>query len=75
MKAVFILFDSLKRHLLAPYGGKRVPTPNLACLAERAATFERHYVGSLPCMPARRDLQAGRLSFLHRNWGPNRARC
>ena len=28
-----------------------------ARLAERTTTFERHYVGSLPCMPARRDLQ------------------
>jgi arylsulfatase A-like enzyme len=39
-------------------------------LAEGAVTFERHYVGSLPCMPARRDMQTGRLSFLHRSWGP-----
>ncbi|NGO55635.1 sulfatase [Allomesorhizobium camelthorni] len=70
MKAVFVLFDSLNRHVLAPYGGKRVPTPNFARLAECAATFERHYVGSLPCMPARRDMQTGRLSFLHRSWGP-----
>jgi arylsulfatase A-like enzyme len=70
MKAVFVLFDSLNRHMLAPYGGTRVPTPNFARLAERTATFERHYVGSLPCMPARRDMQTGRLSFLHRSWGP-----
>jgi arylsulfatase A-like enzyme len=32
--------------------------------------YERHYVGSLPCMPARRDLLTGRLTFLHRSWGP-----
>jgi arylsulfatase A-like enzyme len=70
MKAIFVLFDSLNRHLLAPYGGTRVATPNFARLAERSATFERHYVGSLPCMPARRDMQTGRLSFLHRSWGP-----
>lgn len=70
MKVVFVLFDSLNRHMLAPYGGTRVPTPNFARLAERATTFERHYVGSLPCMPARRDMQTGRLSFLHRSWGP-----
>ncbi len=69
MKAVFVLFDSLNRHVLAPYGGERVPTPNFSRLAEHTATFERHYVGSLPCMPARRDLQTGRLSFLHRSWG------
>jgi len=70
MKVVFVLFDSLNRHVLSPYGGRRVATPNFARLAERTATFERHYVGSLPCMPARRDLQSGRLSFLHRSWGP-----
>jgi arylsulfatase A-like enzyme len=70
MKVVFVLFDSLNRQVLSPYGGTRVPTPNFARLAERGTTFERHYVGSLPCMPARRDMQSGRLSFLHRSWGP-----
>jgi arylsulfatase A-like enzyme len=33
MKAVFLLFDSLNRHILAPYGGTRVPTPNFDRLA------------------------------------------
>ena len=70
MKAVFVLFDSLNRHMLGPYGGTRVPTPNFDRLASRAVCFDRHYVGSLPCMPARRDMQTGRLSFLHRSWGP-----
>ena len=70
MKCVFVLFDSLNRHMLAPYGGTRIQTPNFARLAARAVTFDNHYVGSLPCMPARRDMQSGRLSFLHRSWGP-----
>lgn len=70
MKTVFVLFDSLNRHLLGPYGGTRIATPGFDRLAQKAATFERHYVGSLPCMPARRDMQTGRLSFLHRSWGP-----
>jgi arylsulfatase A-like enzyme len=70
MKAVFVLFDSLNRHLLGPYGGRRVPTPGFDRLAARAVTFDRHYVGSLPCMPARRDILSGRLNFLHRSWGP-----
>lgn len=70
MKAVFVLFDSLNRHLLGPYGGARVPTPNFDRLAERCVTFDKHYVGSLPCMPARRDILSGRLNFLHRSWGP-----
>jgi arylsulfatase A-like enzyme len=70
MKAVFVLFDSLNRHLLGCYGGARVPTPNFDRLARRSVTFDRHYVGSLPCMPARRDMLTGRLNFLHRSWGP-----
>lgn len=70
MKVVFALFDSLNRKALEPYGGKTIATPNFTRLAARAVTFETHYVGSLPCMPARRDLHTGRLSFLHRSWGP-----
>ena len=70
MKAIFALFDSLNRHMLGPYGGSRIGTPNFDRLAAKATTFDRHYVGSLPCMPARRDMQTGRLSFLHRSWGP-----
>jgi arylsulfatase A-like enzyme len=70
MKAVFLLFDSLNRHLLGPYGGTDVPTPNFDRLAARSVVFDKHYVGSMPCMPARRDMMTGRLSFLHRSWGP-----
>lgn len=70
MKTVFVLFDSLNRHMLSPYGGENVPTPNFDRLAERTRVYDRHYVGSMPCMPARRDLMTGRLSFLHRSWGP-----
>lgn len=70
MKVVFALFDSLNRLALEPYGGTRIETPNFKRLAARSTTFDRHYVGSLPCMPARRDMHTGRLSFLHRSWGP-----
>ncbi|MCB1388899.1 MAG: sulfatase [Rhodobacteraceae bacterium] len=70
MKTVFVLFDSLNRLAISPYAGAGVNTPNFQRLADRGVTFDRHYVGSLPCMPARRDMQTGRLNFLHRNWGP-----
>ena len=70
MKTVFVLFDSLNRHMLGPYGGTKVPTPNFDRLAERTGVYDSHYVGSMPCMPARRDLMTGRLTFLHRSWGP-----
>lgn len=69
MKTVLLLFDSLNRRALSCYGGNTV-TPNFKRLADRAITFDNHYVGSLPCMPARRDLQTGRLNFMHRSWGP-----
>ncbi len=70
MKVVFVLFDSLNRHMLGAYGGTRIATPNFDRLAQRSVTFDQHYVGSMPCMPARRDMQTGRHSFLHRSWGP-----
>jgi arylsulfatase A-like enzyme len=70
LRAIFVLFDTLNARYLAPYGGTEVPTPNFRRLAERSVTFDTHYVGSLPCMPARRDLMTGRLNFLHRSWGP-----
>ncbi|MFS2150793.1 sulfatase [Rhizobium sp. Rhizsp42] len=70
MKTVFVLFDSLNRHMLGAYGGARIPTPNFDRLAARTSVYDKHYVGSLPCMPARRDLLTGRLTFLHRSWGP-----
>ena len=70
MRTVFMLFDSLNRLSLGPYGSNKVATPNFDRLAQRSVTFDKHYVGSMPCIPARRDLQTGRLSFLHRSWGP-----
>ena len=70
MRLVYVLFDSLNRHAIGPYGGTAIPTPNFDRLAAKSAVFDNHYVGSLPCMPARRDLHTGRLNFLHRPWGP-----
>ena len=70
MKAILVLFDSLNRHMLSPYGCEWVHTPNFDRLAERTVTFDHAFVGSMPCMPARRDLHTGRYNFLHRSWGP-----
>ena len=64
------MFDSLNRAMLPPYGCEWVHAPNFQRLAERTVTFERSYIGSMPCMPARRDLHTGRYNFLHRSWGP-----
>ncbi|MDX9979871.1 MAG: sulfatase [Lentisphaeria bacterium] len=70
MKAILVLFDSLQRGFLPPYGNDWVQAPNFARLAARALTFDRCFVGSMPCMPARRELHTGRYNFLHRSWGP-----
>ncbi len=46
-----------------------VATPNLDRLAARSLRFDKHWSGSLPCMPARHDLLVGALDFLWRPWG------
>lgn len=70
MKAIMVMFDSLNRHMLPPYGCDWTHAPNFQRLAQRAVTFDRSYVGSMPCMPARRELHTARHNFLHRSWGP-----
>lgn len=69
MRTIFVLFDSLNRSALGCYGGS-IDTPNFDRLAAKSAVFDNHYIGSMPCMPARRDMHTGRLNFLHRSWGP-----
>lgn len=70
MSVVLIQLDSLNRHFLPTYGNAWVQAPNLAAFARRCAVFEQHYVGSLPCMPARREIWAGTEEFWWRGWGP-----
>lgn len=70
MKAIMVMYDSLNRHMLPPYGCDWTVAPNFSRLAERAVTFDNMYVGSMPCMPARRELHTARHNFLHRSWGP-----
>lgn len=70
MKAIMVMYDSLNRHMLETYGCDWTITPNFSRLAQRSVQFENCYVGSMPCMPARRELQTGRLNFYHRSWGP-----
>ena len=70
MKAIMVMYDSLNRHMLPPYGCEWTHMPNFERLAARSVLFENNYVGSMPCMPARRELHTGRYNFLHRAWGP-----
>ena len=70
MRAIMVMFDSLNRHMLPPYGAEWVHAPNFERLYERTVTFDNSYVGSMPCMPCRREFHTGRYNFLHRSWGP-----
>lgn len=70
MKAIMVMFDSLNRHFLAPYGCNWTYTPNFTRLANHSVVFDQCWVGGMPCMPARRELHTGRYHFLHRSWGP-----
>ncbi|OUP82925.1 hypothetical protein B5F07_12190 [Lachnoclostridium sp. An169] len=70
MKAIMVMYDSLNRNMLEPYGCDWIRTPNFIRLAERCVTFDCNYAGSLPCMPARREIHTGRYNFEHRSWGP-----
>jgi arylsulfatase A-like enzyme len=70
MRAIILMFDSLNRHMLPAYADTFVEAPNFARLAAQAVTFDNFYAGSMPCMPARRELHTGRYNFLHRSWGP-----
>jgi len=70
MRTVLILLDSLNRRNLKCYNpNARGITPNIDKLAKESIVFDNHFIGSAPCMPARRDLFTGRTQFLERNWG------
>lgn len=70
MRAIMVMFDSLNRHMLPPYGCDWVKASNFEKLAGKSIVFDNSYVGSMPCMPARRELHTGRYNFLHRSWSP-----
>jgi arylsulfatase A-like enzyme len=69
MKTVLVLMDSLNRHFLSAYGNSWVKTPNIDRFAAMSVTLDNHWIGSVPYMPARRDMLTGRLNFLERQWG------
>ena len=70
MNIVLVLIDSLTRNSLRAYNPQSpCDTPNIDRFAARAQIFDDHFVGSLPCMPARREIFTGRKEFLWRPWG------
>ncbi|MEK3884967.1 sulfatase [Paenibacillus sp. PL2-23] len=73
-----MIIDTLRRDHLSCYGpvkteetfGKPVYTEAFDAFAKKGALFEQAYLGSFPCMPARRDMWTGRYEFPFRGWGP-----
>lgn len=70
MRAVMMMFDTLSRNFLPNYGCDYSVMPNFKRLQDKCVTFDEFYGGSMPCMPARRELHTGCYNFLHRGWGP-----
>jgi arylsulfatase A-like enzyme len=69
MNVILILLDSLNKNYLSCYGNDWITTPNIQKLADKGLIFDNHYIGSAPCMPARREIFSGRKEFLWRGWG------
>ena len=70
MRTIMVMYDTLTRKFLPNYGNNWVIAPNFKRLEEKCTRFDNFYAGSLPCMPARRELHTGKYNFLHRGWGP-----
>lgn len=69
MRAIMIMFDTLTRNYISTYNDV-CQTPNFKRLEEQCCVMNNFYGGSMPCMPARRELHTGKYNFLHRSWGP-----
>ena len=65
MRTVNVMFDTLCRRFLSNYGNDWIQTPNFQRLEQHCIRFENFYGGSMPCMPARRELHTVRYNFLH----------
>ena len=70
MRTIMVMFDTLTRKFLPNYGCEWTQLPNFHRLGEKCVRFDNFYAGSLPCMPARRELHTGKYNFLWRGWGP-----
>lgn len=70
MKALMVMFDTVSRQFLENFENNWVKTPNFKRLEKKCIRFNNFYGGSMPCIPARRELHTGKYNFMHRSWGP-----
>nr|MBX2825441.1 sulfatase-like hydrolase/transferase [Gammaproteobacteria bacterium] len=67
MNIILVLVDSLNKEALRTYTlGTVCQTPNIEAFARKSLVFDSHFIGSLPCMPARREISSGRKEFMWR---------
>lgn len=71
MNIILILVDSLNKDCLSIYNpDTQCRTPSIDAFGRKGRIFDNHYIASLPCMPARREIFSGRKEFMWRPWGP-----
>ncbi len=70
MNIVCVVLDTVRYDFLGFNGNEVVQTPNLDHFASQGVVFDNAYIGSYPCMPARRELWTGTQEFVRRGWGP-----
>lgn len=67
MKTILVLMDTLNRRYLKTYNERaKGITPNINAFSKDCIIYDNHFIGSAPCMPARRDIFTGRMQFLER---------
>ncbi len=67
MKAIMVMFDSLQKNMLPPYGGTWAHAPNFERLATRSVTFTHAFAGRW-CLASRWLAKISPLHQLdHRN--------
>ena len=63
MNIIVLVSDTFRYDYLGCNGNAWIGTAALDRFAERAVSFDRHYLSSFPTIPNRTDLFTGRYSF------------
>ena len=67
---VVIVSDTFRKDHLRTYGNTWIKTKHLDKLASKSFVFTRAYAASFPTVPARRDIFAGKYSYIYAGWEP-----
>lgn len=67
---VVVVADTLRTAYIGAYGNDWIRTPNMDRLAREGTLFTRAHPESLPTIPTRRTLHAGRRAFPFRQYRP-----